>query len=347
MKEALLAQDLRIEKKSRGGDFSLFIDELAIHRGEVLVVLGPNGAGKSTLLRTLAGVEEPTSGTIQRDPEDRVTMVFQRPIALAGSVLHNVRIALRSQGIGTPAANESSLAALEHFGIGHLCERPANELSGGELRRLALARAFALNPAVLLLDEPFDDLDGRSQEALSLDLRNAVAKTGTAVVVVTHDIQRASLVSDRMAILVRGRLSQVGPPREILDRPIDVETAELVGMSNLIPAELDSQGVAHVDAERRIPTTVKEAPGPVYIGLRPEHLKLDLGRGDGHRFGEARVITHASDGRLTTVSLDWGGEILRTHLISGRGLGHVVQVGDELPLSIRPEDAHVLPREEA
>ena len=347
MKEALLVQDLCIEKSSRGGHFRLSIPELEVHRGEVLVVLGPNGAGKSTLLRTLAGVEEPTQGTIHRDASDRITMVFQRPIALAGSVLHNVRVALRSQGIAKPAANQSSLAALEHFGIAHLGARPAHELSGGELRRLALARAFALKPAVLLLDEPFDDLDGRSQEALSIDLREAVAKTGTAVVVVTHDIQRASLVSDRMAILIEGNLSQIGPAREILDRPVNVEAAELVGMSNLIEAELDAQGMAHVDDTRRIPTTTKGAAGPVYIGIRPEHLKLDLGRGEGHRFGEARVTTHASDGRLTTVSLDWGGKILRTHLISGRGLGHVVQVGDELTLSIRPEDAHVLRREEA
>ncbi|MEE3327008.1 MAG: ABC transporter ATP-binding protein [Myxococcota bacterium] len=344
MNQALFAQDLCIEKKSPGGEFSLSISELTIYRGEVLVILGPNGAGKSTLLRTLAGVEEPSSGLIQREPSDRITMVFQRPIALAGSVLHNVRIALRAQGMRISAADQASLAALEHFGIAHLSGRPASDLSGGELRRLALARAFALEPAVLLLDEPFDDLDGRSQEALSLDLRNAVARTGTAVVVVTHDIQRASLLSDRMAVLLHGGLSQIGTPREILNRPIDFETAELVGMSNLIAADLDAQGIAHVDAERRIPTAVTQAPGPVYVGLRPEHLKLDLGRGEGQRFGEGQVMTHASDGRLTTVSLDWGGEILRTHLISGRGLGHIIQVGDRMPLSIRPEDAHVLPR---
>lgn len=346
MNEALRAQDLFIEKKTRGGEFHLSIPDLAVQRGEVLVILGPNGAGKSTLLRTLAGVESPTSGLIQRDAADRVTMVFQRPIALAGSVLHNARIALRTQGMAVAEATETSLSALAHFGIAHLRERPASELSGGELRRLALARAFALQPAILLLDEPFDDLDGRSQESLSLDLREAVARTGTAVVVVTHDIQRASLVSDRMAVLLQGGLSQIGTPREILNRPIDFATAQLVGMSNLIAAELDAEGIAHVDAERRIPTNVSQAPGPIWIGLRPEHLKLDVGRGEGQVIGEGRVTHHASDGRLTTVSLDWGGETLRTHLISGRGLGHEIRVGDQLQLSIRPEDAHVLPRNE-
>jgi len=344
MKKALSARDLCIEKKTRGGEFTLSISQLSIYREEVLVVLGPNGAGKSTLLRTLAGVEAPSSGLIERDPKDRVTMVFQRPIALAGSVLHNVRVALRSQGAPATVADRRSLDALDHFGIAHLSRRPASELSGGELRRLALARAFALEPAVLLLDEPFDDLDAGSQEALSLDLRNAVARTKTAVIVVTHDLQRAVLVSDRMAVLLHGRLCQIGPRTEVLNRPVDVDTARLVGMTNLIKAQLDAHGLAHLEDHRTILTSVENEPGPVYVGFRPEHLKLDVGRGEEEPFGEGRVVSHASDGRLTTVSLDWEGEMLRTHLISGRGHAREIQVGDRLPLSLRPEDVHILRR---
>ena len=110
MKQALSARDLCIEKKTRGGEFMHSpISQLSIYREEVLVVLGPNGAGKSTLLRTLAGVEAPSSGLIERDPKDRVTMVFQRPIALAGSVLHNVRVALRAQGAPASVADQRSL----------------------------------------------------------------------------------------------------------------------------------------------------------------------------------------------------------------------------------------------
>ncbi|MFP6641744.1 MAG: ATP-binding cassette domain-containing protein, partial [Myxococcota bacterium] len=228
--------------------------------------------------------------------------------------------------------------------IAQLAARPAGELSGGEIRRLALARAFALEPAVLLLDEPFDDLDAGAQETLSFDIREVVAKTGTAVVVVTHDLQRAALVSDRMAVLLRGRMRQAGPRHEVLNRPADPETARVVGMTNLIPAELEAGGTARVSEHASIPTTSRDAPGPVFVGLRPEHLKLDVGRGEGERIGEARVTAHASDGLLTTLSLDWAGQHLRTHLVSGRGLARGIAVGDRLPLSLRPEDVHILPR---
>ncbi|MAI79172.1 MAG: hypothetical protein CL917_09545 [Deltaproteobacteria bacterium] len=344
MKTALLAENLEILKKSKGGDFELIIPELAIYRDEVLVILGPNGSGKSTLLRTLAGVDIPYAGTLKQKTNGRVTMVFQRPIAFAGSVLHNARIALRAQGLSKQVVEKRSQDALTHFGIAHLSERPASELSGGELRRLALARAFALEPAVLLLDEPFDDLDARAQEALSTDLRNAVAQTGTAVVVVTHDLQRAALVSDRIAVLLQGRMRQIGTQSEVLNQPVDRETAELVGMSNLIQAELDSQGLAHFGSGQAIQTKSVNSPGPVYIGLRPEHLKLELSLQGQTILNEVRVTALASDGLLTTLHLDWGGETLRTHLVAGRGLARQIDIGTPLSLSVLPEDVHILSR---
>lgn len=344
MTPVLRVRDLEIRRHSEGGEFELAIPHLDIHGHEVLVVLGPNGSGKSTLLRALADVEPLYAGRVERDPDARITMVFQRPIAFAGSVLHNVRIALRAQGFPSHVVEKRSRGALEHFGIAQLAARPAGELSGGEIRRLALARAFALEPAVLLLDEPFDDLDAGAQETLSFDIREVVAKTGTAVVVVTHDLQRAALVSDRMAVLLRGRMRQAGPRHEVLNRPADPETARVVGMTNLIPAELEAGGTARVSEHASIPTTSRDAPGPVFVGLRPEHLKLDVGRGEGERIGEARVTAHASDGLLTTLSLDWAGQHLRTHLVSGRGLARGIAVGDRLPLSLRPEDVHILPR---
>ncbi|MCH2173929.1 ABC transporter ATP-binding protein [Myxococcota bacterium] len=345
MTVALRAHGLELRSYSSDSEFELLVPDLTVHREEVLAILGPNGAGKSTLLRALAGLESPSVGHVQGKSDDRITMVFQRPIAFAGSVLHNVSVALRAQKLPRAIVERRSRDALDHFGIVDLAARSANRLSGGELRRLALARAFALEPAVLLLDEPFDDLDARAQENLSLDLREAVARTGTAVAVVTHDLQRAALVSDRIAVLLDGALRQVGPKSEVLNHPVDFETARLVGMTNLISAELDAQGAAWVLGERSIPTTCRDVPGPVWVGLRPEHLKLDVGRGEGESIGDGRVTAHSSDGVLTTLSLEWAGQKLRTHLVSGRGVAREVSVGNRLALSLRPEDVHVLRRD--
>ncbi|MCH2184871.1 energy-coupling factor ABC transporter ATP-binding protein, partial [Myxococcota bacterium] len=158
MTPALRAENLRLQRQHNDGEFQLNVPELLLHPGERLAILGSNGAGKSTLLRILAGLETPAQGQVNLAPGGSVTMVFQRPIAFAGSVAHNVRVALRSRGLPHDEVDKRVAESLGHFGIAALAERRASRLSGGELRRLALARAFALEPAVLLLDEPFDDL---------------------------------------------------------------------------------------------------------------------------------------------------------------------------------------------
>jgi len=343
MSAALLARELRMVRRSVASRFELEIPHLEIRSSEVLAVLGSNGAGKSTLLRAFAGLEAPHSGEIIRHGHGPVTMVFQRPIALAGSVLHNVRIALRAQGLSGSEIGRRSAEALEHFGISKLADRPATALSGGELRRLALARAFALEPAILLLDEPFDDLDAGAQESLSRDLRNAVAQTGVAVGVVTHDLRRAVLVSDRIAVLMGGRLRLGGERDSVLNRPADLNVARLVGMNNLIPGEIDAAGIATIDPHHSIPTGQRSTPGPAWIGIRPEHLKVDVGRGEGTPIGEGEVAEFSSDGLLATLTIAWAGHTLRTHLVAGRGLARELRAGDRVSLAVRPEDVHVLP----
>jgi ABC-type sulfate/molybdate transport systems ATPase subunit len=348
MSAALRAEDLHVVRESRTGRFTLSVDRLDLLPGEVLAVLGRNGAGKSTLLRVLAGLEAPARGRVVRLASGPVTLVFQRPIAFAGTVEHNVRIALRARRVPDADARRRVDAALGHFGIAELARRRASRLSGGELRRLALARAFALEPAVLLLDEPFDDLDIDAQEALTRDLRQAVSITGVAVAVVTHDLRRAARVCDRIAALDAGALRQTGSRDEVLDRPCSVAVARLVGMTNLVPAVIASDGAAQVDADHRIPVRADSAPGtPVWVGLRPEHLKVDVGRGEGESIGKATVDACGDDGVVTTLDLRWAGHRLRTHLVAGRGLARHVAVGDAVSLSVRPEDVHLLPRDDA
>jgi ABC-type Fe3+/spermidine/putrescine transport system ATPase subunit len=170
-----------------------------------------------------------------------------------------------------------------------------------------------------------------------------VAQTGVAVAVVTHDLRRAVLVCDRIAVLLGGGLRQAGEREDVLNRPADLGVASLVGMSNLLPARIDADGIAQIDAGHAIPTAGSDLRGPAWVGLRPEHLKVDIGRGEGVSIGTGEVVEHASDGILTTLGIAWAGHRLRTHLVAGRGLARELAVGDAVSLAVRPEDVHVLP----
>jgi len=345
----LSASDLRVELQSRRGSFVLTADALDLHAREALVILGPNGSGKSTLVRTLAGLERPAGGRVASVATGPVTMVFQRPAPFAGSVAHNVRVAF----LGTKLTGAERRArvgeALERFKIDHLAEHRAATLSGGELRRLALSRAFALRPAVLLLDEPFAALDADGQAALSLDLRRAISDTGVAVAMVTHDLRRAMLLADRIAVLLDGKLVQVGRRDDVLERPSTPEIAQVVGMTNLVQGVVgtDRRGdlvMVEVDAQHRVATHTECAAGTrVWIGIRPEHLKLDVGRGDVDPIGKGVVRGMINDGVSVSVGVDWAGSELRTHLMAGRGLARSLEVGAEVSLSASPEHVHLMP----
>jgi ABC-type Fe3+/spermidine/putrescine transport system ATPase subunit len=344
----LSARDLRVELRSRRGSFQLTADALDLRAREALVILGPNGSGKSTLLRTLAGLEHPDGGTMVSVATGPVTMVFQRPAPFAGSVAHNVRVSFLGSKRSSVDRRVRVEEALERFKIDHLAEHRAATLSGGELRRLALARAFALRPAVLLLDEPFAGLDADGQAALSLDLRRAISDTGVAVAMVTHDLRRAMLLADRIAVLIDGKLAQIGLRDDVLERPATPEIAQVVGMTNLargvVSADLRGDlALVEVGPEHRVATQAECPPGTgVWIGIRPEHLKLDVGRGTVDPIGKGVVRGVVNDGVTVTVRVDWAGTELRTYLMAGRGLARSLEVGAEVSLSASPEHVHLI-----
>jgi ABC-type sugar transport system ATPase subunit len=340
---------LRIERRSRRGAFVLEVASLDLNAREVLVILGPNGSGKSTLMRSLAGLEQPVAGAVAQATHGPVTMVFQSPASFAGSVEHNVRAALLGKRISSAELSERVSRSLERFEIHHLAERRAATLSGGELRRLALARAFVLRPAVLLLDEPFDDLDADGQATLSRDLRRAIADTGVAVAMVTHDLRRALLLADRIAVLIGGRLVQVDSRDEVLEKPLTAKVARVVGMSNLIRGSVSDERrggstFIDVDAQHRVAASTDLAPGTrVWIGIRPEHLRLEEGRDDIEAIGKGIVKEVVNDGVAAIVKVEWAGTELRTLLLAGRGLARTLRTGAAVTLSANPEQVHLIP----
>lgn len=343
----LEARGLR-SRRGHGRDaFELRVDALSLHAGEALVILGANGSGKSSLLRALAGLDASVGpGAIRRPEAGAVTLVFQRPAAFSGSVLHNVQVALLGRASSRRERQDRARRALERFGIDSLAAHDARTLSGGELRRLALARAFVLEPRVLLLDEPFDDLDAEGQRALSLDLQRAIAETAVAVAVVTHDLRRALLLADRIAVLERGRLAQVGERDELLLDPLSPEIARTVGMTNLAVGRVVRREAAlswiEIEPGLEVPTTASfELETDVWLGIRPEHLKVDVGRGPGLEIGKARVESIVSDGLAAVAVLRASGHVFTTHLLAGRGLARRLGPGDSVSLVVDPARVHV------
>lgn len=344
------ARDLRIVRGDGPGRFELQVDALDLHAGDTLAILGPNGAGKTSLLLALAGLLEPQQGRIERG-EGPVTMVFQRPLAFDGTVTHNIEVALLDSELGPAARSERVREAMLRFGLRSLGRRNASSLSGGELRRLALARAMARRPRVLLLDEPFDDLDPMAQDALAADLERLVRETGIALAIVSHDLRRASALARCMAVLDRGRLEQTGTIGEVLSAPVNAEVARLVGMTNLLAGRVvarQGETTARVELGPDVCLQVRcslPEGAPIWVGIRPERLKLDFGRGTSAPIGDGRIRTLRSDSLLTRLTLDFAGQELHTHLVSGRGPARTLAVGERVTLSVLEEDLWVMPRE--
>jgi tungstate transport system ATP-binding protein len=231
----------------RGKRIVLSIPEFSVKDGEVLAVIGPNGAGKSTLLQALALLlpAEMTYSFLGRHanlPADalalrrQMAVVFQEPHLLQGSVSNNVSVGMRLRGVSKGEASERASQWLKHFGVDHLATRHAKALSGGEAQRVSLARAFAMAPRVLFLDEPFRSLDVLARASLMPTLRAALRETKTTALLVTHDFAEVIPLADRLAVVLEGKVVQMAPPLEVFRRPQDPRIADLlnaaVGLAN-------------------------------------------------------------------------------------------------------------------
>ncbi len=218
---------LELENLSKSYGRAVILKEinLRVMRGEVMALIGPTGSGKTTLLRLINLLEEPTTGRIMIEDQDisalsergkitvrrRMAMVFQKPVMFKADVENNVSFGLRMRGKGDSAKVREALAMV---GLSGYERRDANTLSGGEMQRIALARALILQPQLLLLDEPTANLDPKSVDAIDR-LLEGLAKGRTTVILATHNMQEAHRLADRVAVLQEGRLTAIGHPDEI------------------------------------------------------------------------------------------------------------------------------------
>lgn len=217
---------------TKGGNRILNDFELELHRGEIAALLGPNGAGKTTLVRALAELEPKASGTVRI--EGRVAAALQAPALARRSVMANVKAALSWWGVDRADRGDRAIEALRSVGADHLAGRAASQLSGGEARRVHLARVLALKPDVLLLDEPFAGLDPVNRAALLYDVAGALRDPQRATLVVVHDRAEAWALADRVLVMIDGRLAAAGTPQEVLESPPTLEVAEFVGFTGRI-----------------------------------------------------------------------------------------------------------------
>ncbi|HXO18660.1 MAG TPA: ABC transporter ATP-binding protein [Thermoanaerobaculia bacterium] len=234
--------------------------DLLTKEGEFMVFLGPSGSGKTTLLRMIAGLEEPTRGDVLiggrvvtglAPRERRIAMVFQSYALYPHlSVYKNIAFPLRAQGLPKEQHRQKVEWASGLLGIGQLLDRKPRELSGGERQRVALARAIVREPSVFLLDEPLSNLDAKLRASAREELTQFHKRVGTTTIYVTHDQIEAMAMGDRIVVLDKGLVRQVGSPREVYDDPADTFVATFLGSP---PMNL----IDH---------------GEVLVGFRPEHL---------------------------------------------------------------------------
>jgi ABC-type Fe3+/spermidine/putrescine transport system ATPase subunit len=283
----MAAIELRGLFKSYGAAKVIDDLNLSVASGEFVTLLGPSGCGKSTTLKAIAGLIETDAGTILVDGVDvtnvpvnrrNIGMVFQS-LALFPhmTVEENVMYGLLRRKVPVAQARDRVTDALRQVQLGDFASRVPAQLSGGQQQRVALARAFVTKPAMLLLDEPLGALDRKLREALQIEIRQLTRQLDITSIFVTHDQHEAIVLSDRIAVMNRGRIEQVAEPEVIFDSPKTPFVAEFLGVSNLLAGRIVSSpdGNVEIAGGIRLHAAVDHPVGqPVLIGLRPENAEL-------------------------------------------------------------------------
>ena len=328
-------------------DFSLEIPE-----GEFLVLLGPSGCGKTTTLRMIAGFVEPSAGRIlfgERDvtelpPYRRNTgLVFQGYALFPHlTVFENVAFGLRMRKLDRAAIEKRATEALRLVRLETLGERMPRQLSGGQQQRVALARALAIEPEVLLLDEPLSNLDAKLREEVRVEIRQLQRRLGLTTVMVTHDQEEALSVADRLVVMENGEIRQIGTQRELYNSPSNQFVANFIGRTNFLPGAMS--GPAQFRTESGLDIAVAgEASGERILAIRPERIRLGESNGAVNRFSATvEFVSYLGATTEYVVRLASGDRLSVERHNTGTGDGAVIEVGAAVEASWDPDAGRLI-----
>jgi len=339
------------------------VDNLSLElaRGEFFTLLGPSGCGKTTTLRMVAGFERPSGGEIRIEGEDvaqlpphkRPTNTVFQSYALFPhlSVEANVAFGLKRKKVPKEEIGRRVAAELERVGLAAEAKRRPSMLSGGMQQRVALARALVNLPKVLLLDEPLGALDLKLRKGLQVELKRIQREVGITFVYVTHDQEEALTMSDRIAVMNRGRVEQVAVPEEVYNRPATTFVAGFIGVSNLMPATVTGPEEVKLDQGQTISTRTDgfSRGDRCHAVVRPEKLRVELGENGDSPAGRSRVEGVVASslylGTSTQIAVDLGEGVRMTVLIPNADEAERQRLpggGARVALSWEPEHMHLV-----
>jgi spermidine/putrescine transport system ATP-binding protein len=364
VKSSVPSVELKSVSKRFDGLVAVADLSLELDGGEFFTLLGPSGCGKTTTLRMIAGFERPSAGEIRIEgadvaslpPHRRPTNTVFQSYALFPhlSVEDNVAFGLKRKRAPKGEIRRRVAAELERVGLSVEARRRPAQLSGGQQQRVALARALVNLPKVLLLDEPLGALDLKLRKGLQIELKRIQREVGITFVYVTHDQEEALTMSDRIAVMDRGRVEQVGDPEDVYERPATTFVAGFIGVSNLMPASISAPGEVHLDhgPVLRVPTDGLAPSEHCQAVVRPEKLQIEpLGAGAGGPESnglprvEGTVESSIYLGTSTQIVVDLGDGVRMTVLVPNASEAERQRLpggGARVALSWEPEHMHLV-----
>jgi spermidine/putrescine transport system ATP-binding protein len=337
--------------------------DLEVPDGQFFSLLGPSGCGKTTTLRMIGGFEQPTSGLIELQGADvtwlppyrrNVNTVFQNYALFPHlTIFENVAFGLRRKGVGAADIKSRVTEMLRLVELPGYERRRPNQISGGQAQRVALARALINRPAVLLLDEPLGALDLKLRKQMQLELKRIQQEVGITFIYVTHDQEEAMTMSDRIAVMNRGRFEQLGDPESLYERPATRFVAGFLGISNLLAGSIEDRtgGYAVVrlpdDTRVRVPRALADGAADVEVGVRPE--KIRMGSVDESRNDQNAIVGTVRDASYLGVSTQYiveaaGGQRLMVYEqnVERTVHGSLHRPGEEVRLTWSPDHTFVI-----
>ncbi|AHL23206.1 tungstate ABC transporter ATP-binding protein WtpC [Thermococcus nautili] len=331
-------------------EFHLRDITLEVKEGEHFIILGPSGAGKTVLLEIIAGIIEPDSGRVYlggRDvtdlpPEKRGLAYVPQNYALFPnmSVYDNIAFGLKVRKVPKPEIERKVREISEVLKIEHLLHRKPRTLSGGEQQRVALARALVVEPPLILLDEPFANLDVQTRAKLLTEMKRWKRELGFTALHVTHSFEEAISLGDRVGVMLDGRLVQVGKVRDVFSRPVSEEVARFLGFENIIEGIAEGRKLRVNGVEIELPV---EAKGRVRVGLRPEDIIISTEPIRSSARNEFKAIVESIEelGPLVRVHLSLGDIILTAFITRSSMLELGIEKGKEVYASFKASALHV------